>query len=87
MGKSVIYNQLFTSGLCYGYAGRGVFRTQSNLYNGDFCEISLQLLAVSNFHWIAPSPMFDWFLCTAEAGMQIMPISVDIQVNRGACQK
>ena len=41
---------------------RGTFRTNSNIYDGDFCENSWQLLAVNYFCKNALSEMFDWVL-------------------------
>ena len=43
---------------------RGVFRTQSNIYGGLFCENSKQPLAVTYFLEKAPSKMFGWVLNT-----------------------
>ena len=40
----------------------GLFRTQSNIHNGVFCESSWRHLAVNYFCKRAPSWMFDWVL-------------------------
>ena len=44
---------------------RGLFRAQSNIYNGAFCEDNFRLKAVNYFRKKAPS-MFDWVLNTPQ---------------------
>ena len=46
------------------FTGRCVFRTQSNIYVGAFCENSYRLSAVNCFCKKAKSQMFDWVLNT-----------------------
>ena len=43
---------------------KGVFRTQSNIYDGAFCENIERLLVVNYFCKKGPLQMFDWGLNT-----------------------